>query len=194
MKRHLIILATLLFAISASAQNSVAIKTNLLYGATSFTPNLSIEVGLGKHTTIDLAMGYNWFNVDFCTNNNKKLAHWIVQPEVRYYLCERFNGHFFGAHATYSQFNIGGYNLPMLFGKGSNEFRHQGEAYGAGISYGYQLMLSRKWNLEFNIGAGYMMLDYDKFNRVACGKLIEQNAIKHYFGLTKAGITISFML
>ena len=194
MKKLLIIFSLLLVAMSASAQNNVAIKTNLLYGATSYTPNLSIEVGLGKQTTIDLAMGYNWFNVDFCNNNNKKLAHWIVQPEVRYFLCERFNGHFFGAHTTYSEYNIAGYNLPMFFGKGSQDFRHQGHAYGAGISYGYQLILGRKWNLEFNIGAGYMQFEYDKFDRVQCGKLIEQDVVKNYFGLTKAGITISFML
>ena len=197
MKRHLIILATLLFALPASAQNNVAIKTNLLYGATSFTPNLSIEVGLGKQTTIDLAVGYNWFNVDYCStskNNNKKLAHWIVQPEARYYLCERFNGHFFGVHPTYSEYNIGGYNLPMFFGKGSQDFRHQGYAFGVGVSYGYQLMLGRKWNLEFNIGAGYMQFEYDKFDRVACGKQIEANATNSYFGITKAGITIAFML
>ena len=194
MKKLLIIFSLLLVAMSASAQNNVAIKTNLLYGATSYTPNLSIEVGLGKQTTIDLAMGYNWFNVDFCNNNNKKLAHWIVQPEVRYFLCERFSGHFFGAHTTYSEYNIAGYNLPMFFGKGSQDFRHQGHAYGAGISYGYQLILGRKWNLEFNIGAGYMQFEYDKFDRVECGKLIEQDVVKNYFGLTKAGITISFML
>ena len=194
MKKHLIILAILLFTVSASAQDNVAIKTNLLYGASSYTPNLAIEVGLGKHTTIDVAMGYNWFNGDKNKNNNKKLAHWIVQPEVRYYLCERFNGHFFGVHATYSEFNIGGYNLPMFFGKRSQNFRHQGEAIGAGISYGYQLMLSRKWNIEFNVGVGYMQLKYDKYDRVACGKLLEQNVVKNYFGLTKAGVTISFML
>ena len=47
MKKHLIILAILLFTVSASAQDNVAIKTNLLYGATSYTPNLDSEVRLG---------------------------------------------------------------------------------------------------------------------------------------------------
>ena len=194
MKRHLIILTTLLFALSASAQNDVAIKTNLLYGAASFTPNLAVEVGLGEQTTIELSVGYNWFNVACNSTSSKKLAHWIVQPEVRYYLFERFSGHFLGAHTTYSEYNIGGYNLPMFFGKGSQAFRSQGHAVGAGISYGYLLLLGRRWNLEFNIGAGYMQFEYDKFDRAACGKMIEQNVIKNYFGLTKAGVTIGFML
>ena len=117
-----------------------------------------------------------------------------MQPEIRYFLCERFNGHFFGAHTTFAKYNIAGYNLPMFFGKGSKEFRHQGHAYGAGLSYGYQLMLGLRWNVEFNIGLGYMQFEYDKFDRVQCGKLIEQDVVRNYVGLTKAGITISFML
>lgn len=178
----------------AYSQSNVAIKTNLLYGAGAFTPNLGMEIGIGTRTTLDISGGYNWFNLDGSKNNNKKLVHWIVQPELRYFLCERFNGHFFGAHALYSEYNIGGHDLPMLFGKGSEKFRHQGNAYGAGISYGYQLLLSKRWNVEFNIGAGYMRMTYDKYNCTNCGELKEKGATKNYFGPTKAGISIIYLI
>ncbi|MEG2371127.1 MAG: DUF3575 domain-containing protein, partial [Alistipes sp.] len=113
MKKLLIITILSLAAVSyAAAQGTVAVKTNLLYGAGAFTPNLGVEIGLGKRTTLDLSGGYNWFNLDGKRNNNKKLVHFMVQPEFRYYLCEKFNGHFFGVHALYSQYNIGGHNLP----------------------------------------------------------------------------------
>ena len=131
-------LFTLLSA-RAYSQENIAIKSNLLYGIAAFAPNIGIEVGVGNRTTLDLSASYNWFNLDGAKNNNQKLVHWIVQPKFRYFLNERFNGHFFGVHALYSEYNIGGHELPLLFGKGSKEFRHEGNAVGGGFSYGYQL-------------------------------------------------------
>lgn len=195
MKRLLILITLCLTtAIHASAQGTIGIKTNLLYGASTFTPNLGAEIGLGKRTTLDISGGYNWFNLDGKKNNNKKLVHWVVQPELRYFLCERFNGHFFGVHALYAQYNIGGHNLPMLFGKRSENYRQEGNAYGAGISYGYQWMLGKSWNLEFNIGVGYMRMRYDKYDCRNCGDKIETGKTKNYFGPTKAGISLIYIL
>lgn len=189
----LVILVCSLFLGEAYSQDNVAIKTNLLYGAGAFTPNIGVEVGLGRHTTLDVSGGYNWFNLNGAKHNNKKLVHWLIQPEFRYFLCERFNGHFFGAHLLYSQYNIGGHKLPMLFGKDSKNFRYQGYSYGIGISYGYQLILSKRWNLEFNIGAGYMRMEYDKYDRAKCGDFIGCQS-RNYFGLTKAGVTLIFLI
>lgn len=195
MKRQLIVLIVCLTAVvSASAQGEVGIKTNLLYGGYTFTPNLGVEVGLGKRTTLDITGSYNWFNLDGKKNDNKKLVHWMVQPEFRYYLCEKFNGHFFGVHALYSQYNIGGHELPMLFGKGSKDFRHEGWAVGAGVSYGYQLLLGRSWNLEFNVGVGYALLKYGKYDCKNCGDKVESGKTKHYFGPTKAGISLIWII
>ena len=73
----------------------IAVKTNLLYWATS-TPNIGFEFGLGKRTTLDLVGGYNPWTLN--KDDNKKIKHWMVMPEFRYWLCERFNGHFFGIH------------------------------------------------------------------------------------------------
>ena len=171
-----------------------AIKTNLLYGALAYAPNLAVEFGLGDHTTLDISGSYNWFNLDGGKNNNKKLVHWIIQPEFRYFLKERFRGHFFGFHTLYSEYNIGGYELPMLFGDGSKNYRHEGNAYGVGFSYGYQLPISKCFSLEFNIGGGYMQLQYDKYKCTTCGDLKENNTIKHYFGPTKAGISLIFLI
>ncbi|MEG2856489.1 DUF3575 domain-containing protein [Bacteroides sp.] len=193
--KRLLILLTLCVGLAGSvfAQGEVGIKTNLLYGAGAFTPNLGVEVGLGRRTTLDVSGGYNWFNLDGKKKNNKKLVHWMVQPEFRYFLCEKFNGHFFGVHALYSQYNIAGHNLPMLFGNGSKGYRHEGWAAGTGISYGYQLMLGRSWNLEFNVGVGYAQFKYDKYECKNCGEKVATET-KHYFGPTKAGISLIWII
>lgn len=195
MKRLLIqITLCLLITGYAMAQGKVGIKTNLLYGAGTFTPNLGMEIGLGKRATFELSGGYNWFNLNGTPDNNKKLVHWIIQPEFRYFLCEKFNGHFLGVHALFSQYNIGQHELPMLLGNGSKDYRFEGNAFGAGLSYGYQLMLGKRWNLEFTIGVGYAQLKYDKYNCPKCGDKVETGAVRHYFGPTKAGISLLYII
>ncbi|MEG1650051.1 MAG: DUF3575 domain-containing protein, partial [Rikenellaceae bacterium] len=140
---------------------SVAIKTNLLYGAAAYTPNLGLEIGLGRKTTLDISGGYNPWNRDGKHENNKKLVHWLIQPEFRYWLCQRFNGHFFGAHALGGQYNISGHKL---LGMISKDYRYEGYMAGGGLTYGYQFVLGRRWNLEASIGIGYARLHYDKYN------------------------------
>lgn len=38
--------------------------------------------------------------------DGKRLRHWGVQPEVRYWFCERFNRTFMGLHGHYAEFNV----------------------------------------------------------------------------------------
>ena len=73
----------------------IAIKTNALYWATS-TPNLGLEIGLAKKLTLDISGNYNPWKF----SDNKQLKHWLIQPELRYWLCERFNGSFCGLART----------------------------------------------------------------------------------------------
>lgn len=167
----------------------IAVKTNLLYWASS-TPNLSFEFGLGERTSLDLTGGYNPWMLD--KETNKKLRHWMVMPEFRYWLCERFNGHFFGVHSGYAFYNISGIRIPFQ-NKSTKNHRYQGWATGLGVSYGYNWILGRRWNLEATLGFGYVYTNYDKYNCATCGKF-KGNRDKHYFGPTKAGISIIYMI
>lgn len=69
----------------------IGVKTNALYWLTT-TINVGAEIGLGKKTTVDLLGTYNPWSF----GDNKKVKHWLIQPEFRYWTCERFNGHFWG--------------------------------------------------------------------------------------------------
>ena len=167
-----------------------AIKTNLLYDFGALTPNLALEFGLGKRSTLNLMVGYNPWNLDGSYGDNKKLVHWLANIEYRWWLCERFNGHFFGIHVLGSQYNVSGHNIPLLFKK---EYRYEGWAAGAGISYGYHWMWNKRMGMEFNIGLGYAYLEYDRYN---CEKCSEKDGrySKNYFGPTRAGISLVFMI
>ena len=192
MNRVFLILSITLLSTVSYAQK-LAVKTNLLYGAVAYAPNLSLEYGLGDRTTINLSGGLNYWNMHNTCNLGKKLAHWVVIPEIRYWSCERFSGHFFGIHALYAHYNIGGENLPMLFGKNSNNYRYEGASYGSGFNYGYNLALTPRIAIEFEVGAGYMYLEYDQYYAYKCGKFIQPDS-RNYFGITKAGISLVWNL
>ena len=138
-----------------------AIKTNALYWATT-TPNLGFEIGLSDKFTLDLSGNYN----PWTFSDSKKLKHWLVQPELRYWTCERFNGHFFGLHAHYAEYNVGGIKM---------------------------LGLKDRLSIEATIGVGYAYLDYDKYPCGKCGTKLKDGH-KNYFGPTKAGVSLIYIL
>ncbi len=175
---------------SRSTPPLLAVKTNLVWWAARATLNIAGEIGLGKHTSIEVSGGNNRWNLNGTWEDNKKLTHWVIKPEFRYWFCERFNGHFLGVHAMYGQYNIGGYTLPPLFESG---FRYEGEAYGGGINYGYHLPLAKRWGLEFTAGLGILWMDYLKTDCEKCG--IEDGRYKRtYFGPTQLGVKVVFMI
>lgn len=191
-KAILILLFIFIIVPNSSAQK-VAVKTNLLYGAYTYTPNLSLEVGLGKRSTLDIGGGYNPWNLKGSPENNKKLVHWLGQIEYRYWLCSKFSGHFFGIHALGTQYNIAGHELPLIFGSGSKKYRYEGWGVGAGLSYGYSFYLGKRWSLEAQIGIGYARLHYDKYDGLKCGSKHGAES-RNYFGPTKAGISLIYII
>ncbi|WP_029902099.1 DUF3575 domain-containing protein [Prevotella sp. 10(H)] len=160
-----------------------ALKTNALYWATT-TPNLGFEIGLSEKFTLDISGNYN----PWTFSDNKKLKHWLVQPELRYWTCERFNGHFFGLHGHYAEYNVGG--IKQL---GLSHRRYEGNLWGAGISYGYHWILGNHWSIEATIGVGYAHLDYDKYGCGHCAAKIKDDT-KNYWGPTKAGLSIIYVI
>lgn len=172
----------------AFAQN-VGIKTNLAHWATT-TPNIGMEVALNRKYTMELTGGVN----PFTFKDNKKIQHWIIQPELRYWTCESFNGHFFGLHALAGAYNAGGVNIPFGDFRHLKDYRYEGWVVGGGISYGYQWILSKRWNFELNIGGGYAHFDYDKYRCMKCGELVNGNAKEGFFGLTKAAVSLIYLI
>lgn len=171
-----------------AAAQSVALKTNLLYWATT-TPNIGLEFKLSPRFTLDVSGGFNPFKFE----HNRKLQHWTVSPELRYWTCDAFNGHFFGLHGTASSFNVNDIDFPLGRLKVLNDYRYQGWLVGGGLTYGYQVMLGKKFNLELSISGGYAYIDYEKYECVNCGKKIGEG-VEHYLGVTKATLSLIYLI
>ena len=78
-KVAILILFMLGCAISEGYAQKVALKSNLLYDATT-TMNLGLEIGLVRKWTLDIPVNYNPWKL----SDGKRLRHWGIQPEVRY--------------------------------------------------------------------------------------------------------------
>ena len=183
----LMLVAFIAFSAASYAQ-STAIKTNLLYWGTT-SPNLQLEFGLSKKTTLELGAGFNLFEF----SDNKKFKHLLVQPEYRYWFCERFNGHFLGVHAHGAQFNVGGLDVPVGRLDIFKDNRYEGYLYGGGISWGYQWVLSPRWNFEASIGGGYARIHYDKYPCATCGSK-EADGKENYWGVTKGALSLIYFI
>ena len=120
MKKVILLLAFAAMTASTGAQK-VAVKNNVVYDVLA-TPNLGVELGLGRATTLDISGNYNPFE----KNDGKMFKHWLVQPEFRYWLCERFNGHFLGLHILGGQYNVGGVKLPFGIYPSVEDNRYEG--------------------------------------------------------------------
>ena len=189
--RMAMVFVGMMLATQLQAQK-VAVKTNLLYDATA-TINAGIEFGLAPKWTLDLSGNFNGWTM----SHDRKWKHWLVQPEARYWFCDRFAGHFLGFHALGGQYNIGHLKndikfLGTDFSKLSDS-RYQGWFIGAGVAYGYAWVLNKHWNLEGEIGVGYVYTEYDRFNCKGCGKKVEEDKNHHYFGPTKAAINLIYV-
>lgn len=196
--KHLIVILILTMT-SVLASGQVAVKTNLLYDATT-TPNIGAEVRVGQRSTVNLVYGLNLWTFDSKRHGERKLKHWVIQPEYRYWLCSPFNGHFFGIHALGGEMNAANVALPIpgVFFGGDNltrevrDHRYQGSFAGAGLTYGYQWILARHLNLEAEIGLGYGHVWYDRFDCGECG-VKTGSGNTNYLGLTKLGLSIMYI-
>lgn len=168
----------------------VAVKTNLLYDATT-TPNIGAEIGIGRKHSLQLYYGLNpWkFNTD---SGEKFFKHWMLAPEYRYWFCHRFQGSFIGIHGLGGEFDAANVKLPFGMYKGLRDHRYEGWYIGGGISYGYQWVLSRHWNFEASAGLGVVYAKYQKFECGECGRKIKDGHTT-YVGPTKAVMSLIYM-
>jgi len=272
-KKVLLIVVTLMIT-GLSRQlyaQDMALKTNILYDLTS-TINLGYEVALNHKTTLDIWLNYNpwtlggkWVGLfdselpksdpTSAFKRDSKLKHLAIQPEIRWWMCEKFNGHFIGVHLHGGLFNVGVLKLPFDWGRYKDSkgdylgsypetlqpynypnVKVQGVAYhvadkpypglvepdgtvsdvnakywgnadrdgiyvnsfegwllGAGVSYGYHLIMSPRFSMEFTFGLGYAYLKYEKTRCTDCRTKLGEE-VAHYFGPTRAGISLVYML
>ena len=178
--RYLCLILLLAMPAMKSQAQMLGVKTNALGWGAWGSMNLGVEVGFARQWSAEVSAIYN----PFAWKENKKTNLWGVQPEVRFWPRHKFAGHFVGIHGHYAQYDWG-----------VKTYVYKGDLFGVGASYGYALMLAKRWNLEGTVGFGFNRLRHDAIFIRKEGPLSQ---VPYYsenkWGLTKAGITITYFI
>ena len=177
MKRIAVLLFVILGIKTAGYSQDFALKTNGLYWATT-TLNMGVEKAISNQVTLEADVAYN----PWTFREDKKMHLLLVQPEMKYWLCEKYEGHFVGIHLHGAQF-FGGFGSKL----------YDGYLAGGGVTYGYDWILSPHWNLEAAIGLGVGITHYTKYNCEKCASAIEKKT-KAFVMPTKLAVSLVYNL
>lgn len=176
---------------AAQAQSVVGIKTNLIGDATA-SANLGVEIGLAPKWSLDISGQLNAWSI-----KGHQWKHAFVQPEARYWLCQRFAGHFFGLHVMGGKYSVGNVNIPVKFPgfdlHNLKDNMYKGWFGGAGIAYGYAWPVHKHWNIEAEIGIGWAYTRSDCYKWGNMSKKLEDNKVRNYFGPTKLAVNVEYL-
>lgn len=162
-----IVLVTLIFLCvprMVSAQRA-SVSTNTLTWVNLGTINAEGSLSVSKHMTVFAGAKYNPWNI----RTKSKQAFYNQQTAgyagVKYWPWHVYSGWWFGAKAQYQNFEEAG-----VFSEGLIK----GNALGAGISMGYSMMITPKFNIDFGIGGwGGRFLDYTRYEDFFGFELLE---------------------
>ena len=156
----------------------LSLRANLLRWAT-LTPDLGLEWRICPPWGI--AVNGSWTSWSW-SDKDRRYALWEVAPEVRYYMGEK-KAWYLGAMFKAGQFN---YKL--------SETGKQGDLMGGGITAGYQLRLNKALDLDFNLGLGYLNVDFEKYEVIDGVRVRRGNETKDWYGPINAGVTLVWKL
>ena len=156
----------------------LSLRANLLRWAT-LTPDLGVEWRICPSWGI--AVNGSWTSWSW-SDKDRRYALWEVAPEVRYYMGEK-KAWYLGAMFKAGQFN---YKL--------SETGKQGDLMGGGITAGYQLRLNKALDLDFNLGLGYLNVDFEKYEVIDGVRVRRGNETKDWYGPINAGVTLVWKL
>ena len=156
----------------------LSLRANLMRWAT-LTPDLGLEWRICP--SCGIAVNGSWTSWSW-SDKDRRYALWEVAPEVRYYMGEK-KAWYLGAMFKAGQFN---YKL--------SETGKQGDLMGGGITTGYQLRLNKALDLDFNLGLGYLNVDFEKYEVIDDVRVRRGNETKDWYGPINAGVTLVWKL
>jgi len=123
-----------------------------------------------------------WTQVSW-KESTRKYRIWTINPEIRYYLDE-FQHWFIGAEGHWGRFNL----------KFSDNGR-EGKYAGGGLTGGYRLNLSNRFDMDFTLGLGYTRITQDKYTYVDDVRVdTKTNYNRNIWGPTQAGVMLRYRL
>lgn len=128
-----------------------ALKSNVLYDLATAV-NAEVEVPIGNHWSAAVEYVFPWWE----KGNKYCLQTLELGAEARYwfnnntYYAKKLQGMFVGAYCMSAKYDFQWKRNPA----------YQGEYWSAGVTYGYAMPISRRFNVEFSLSVGYLSSTY----------------------------------
>ena len=164
---------------SASLQE-IRLKSNILPWGLAI-PNIGGEYLFADKWSVEL-------DVMFCPwklSDKFSVKCVALMPEGRWWLKNNRKGSFFNVHLDIAWFNVR-----------ANSYRYQDRGrplMGAGIGYGYRLEFSKRWSVEFEIGAGVCNTRYDRYYNIPNGALKDTKTTT-FWTIDRAAVSFVYYL
>ena len=133
-----VIVALLLSSFDGKAQRFAA-STDMLQWA-MVSPNAELDMVLSEHHSFSVSASICPVEV----SKSLSITHLSVAPEYKYWFRMPFYGHYAGADLLYSSYEIDG-----------TRYQRTGNLIAACATYGYSLILSKRFNLVPHVAAGF---------------------------------------
>lgn len=170
------------------------IHTNMLYDLLA-VPNIGVEFYLGANLSVSANWMYGWWN------SNAKHRYWRVYGgdlAVRWWLGSAahrkpLTGHHLGVYggALVYDFEWGGRGWMGGVPGGTLWDRAN---WHAGVEYGYSLPITRRLNIDFTLGLGYMGGQYREYTPQDGHYVWQSTHNRRWIGPTKAEISLVWLI
>lgn len=164
-----ILLAAVLsiMALSAHAQR-FTVGTNGIEWLALGTINADASVAVSKNFSLHVGAALNpWTYFKDTPEKQFQVRKLTAWGGFRWWPWHVYSGWWTAFDVRYMVYNAGG-----IVKRDTEE----GDAYGAGLSGGYSVMLSEHWNLDLGIGAWGGWKKYIRYSCPSCGVMLEQGA------------------
>ena len=164
----------------------MAVKTNMLYDAI-LVPNLGVEFYVGKNWSIAV----NWMYARWkCDHRHNYWRTYGGDIEIRRWFGKKakekpLTGHHFGLYGQMLTYDF------ELRGRG---YMSSNWNYASGISYGYSHPISRRLNIDFTIGVGYLKGEYKEYIPIDQCYVWQTSKQRRWFGPTKAEVSLVWLI
>ena len=172
----------------------MAVKTNLLYDA-ALVPNIGVEFYLKEGWSVGAGWMYGWWKKD--------RIHWYWRAyggdvTVRKWLGKKaeekpLTGHHIGVYGQVLTYDFETGGRGYMGGEPGGSLFDRANFVG-GIEYGYALPVTRRLNLDFSIGIGYMGGKYHEYVPMDDCYVWQATKQRHYFGPTRLEVSLVWLL
>lgn len=173
----------------------MVLKTNMLYDAL-LVPNLGVEIHVGQGWSI----GVNWMCAWW--KNDVRHNYWRIyggEIGVRKYIGRRaaknrLTGHHLGIYGQMFTYDFEAGGRGYMAGVSGGGTLLDKTNYTVGLEYGYSLPVSRKLNIDFTLGVGYVTGPYREYLPLDGCYVWQSTKQRHYIGPAKAEISLVWFI